>query len=157
MESRTLHGKAVFSSIIELTSLIIVFSFILSSSKSFFCISFTTTGLWFYMMGLFLILIYRSVNVAAGGIGVIYSFKFALASDINQGIITSIFGITPFVTAVLFYCKSCYAKCVIALSNYRHSPVQRDSQSVTGNSKKSSLDHRNGFHDCLYHSHRIWS
>jgi hypothetical protein len=52
-----------------------------------------------------LAIILQSVIVSVGGFGVIYSFKFALASDINQGIITSIFGITPFVSAILFYCE----------------------------------------------------
>lgn len=50
-------------------------------------------------------LILNSINVAIGGFGVIYSFKFALDSNINQGVITSIFGLTPFVTAILFYGK----------------------------------------------------
>lgn len=37
------------------------------------------------------------------GIIIIYSFKFSLAGGLNQGIVTTIFGLTPFMSAVMFY------------------------------------------------------
>lgn len=49
-------------------------------------------------------IVVNAVNVIIGGFGVIYSFKFALETNINLGIVSSIFGLTPFLTAVFFYC-----------------------------------------------------
>jgi len=45
---------------------------------------------------------FRSASFISG-ISVIYSFKFALEANTNQGIISSIYGLTPFIAAVLFY------------------------------------------------------
>ncbi|CAI2371700.1 unnamed protein product [Moneuplotes crassus] len=39
-----------------------------------------------------------------GGLVVIIAFKLALESGLNQGIITSIFGMTPFLASLCFYC-----------------------------------------------------
>ncbi|CAI2372086.1 unnamed protein product [Moneuplotes crassus] len=39
-----------------------------------------------------------------GGLVVIIAFKMALESGLNQGIITSLFGMTPFLASLCFYC-----------------------------------------------------
>jgi len=43
------------------------------------------------------------LNDVIGGIFVVYAFKFAGLAGINQGIISSIFGFSPIMAAIIFY------------------------------------------------------
>mmetsp|Transcript_20274 Transcript_20274/g.17954 ORF Transcript_20274/g.17954 Transcript_20274/m.17954 type:complete len:347 (+) Transcript_20274:21-1061(+) len=67
--------------------------------KSVFINKHTDTFGWFILLGVLLSI----TSTFLGGVSVIYSFKFALEASTNQGVISSIFGLTPFVVAVLFY------------------------------------------------------
>lgn len=50
-----------------------------------------------------LVILTLVIVTLGGGLLVIYCFKFALEGGLNQGIVTTIFGLTPFLTGVLFY------------------------------------------------------
>ena len=59
-----------------------------------------TGGLnWANIAGL---LIYTLISIC-GGFAVIFTFKFALEGDINQGIITTLFGLSAIFSAILAY------------------------------------------------------
>ena len=56
----------------------------------------------FYWQNLFGLILYSAINISSG-FAVVFCFQFAIYGDINQGILTSLFGLSSIFSAVLAY------------------------------------------------------